>query len=165
MQFRCAARGARRGHAAHALHRRGHDGAELLEIDGLGEVVERAGAQGLDGVFGRSVSGHDHAALAPLLRTHLLQQLHAEAVGQAHVGDDGVELLPVQLRARLLHTGGGFHAVAFAQQGQLVERAQVGFVIDDEDGGGAGHTEWIKPRGCRTARPQQRAGPWGGKVP
>jgi hypothetical protein len=122
-------------HAAHALHRRGHDGAELLQVHRLGQVVERAGAQRLHGVLGRAVGGHDHAALAALLVAQVAQQFHAEAVGQAHVGDHRIEALHLQLLARLAHAGGGLHAVAFAQQRQLVQRAQVGLVVHDEDGG------------------------------
>jgi len=34
--------------------------------------------------------------------------------------------------AALFHRTGRFHVVAFAQQGQFVQGAQVGFVIDDQ---------------------------------
>ena len=72
-----------------------------------------------------------------------MQELHAQAVGQAHVGDHRVEALRLQQLPRFCHRPGGFHAVALAQQRQFVERAQVRFVVDNKDlgracGGGLG---------------------------
>ena len=60
------------------------------------------------------------------------QHVQAAAVGQAHVGDDRAVGAVLQMQQRLLHRAGGVHVVALAQQGQLVERAQVGLVVDDE---------------------------------
>ncbi|MOA24407.1 hypothetical protein D3C78_1450820 [compost metagenome] len=125
------------------MHGRGHDGAKLLEVHGLAQVVEGAGAQGFDHVVGRAVGGDDHAALGALLRAQVMQQFQPQPIGQAHVGEHGIEALGLQLRARLLHAVRGFDTVALAQQGQLVERAQVGFVIDDQDGGSnVRHGRW-----------------------
>ena len=124
------------GNAAGPLHGRGHDRAELLEIDRLGQIVERACAQRLDGVFRRAVGRHHHAALAPLVLAQMQQHLHAVAVGQAHVADHHIELLHAQLLARFLHRTCGFDAVALAQQREFVERPQVGFIVDDKNGGG-----------------------------
>ena len=128
----------RRGDSAGALDGRGHHRAELLEVHGLGEVVEGPGAQRLDRVFCRAVSGHDHAALPALLVAQVLQQLHAEPVGQPHVGDHRVKALGLELLAGLLHVGRGLDPVALTQQGELVQGAQIGFVVNDKDGGGRG---------------------------
>ena len=49
----------RRSHGHRAAERRCHHGAELLQINRLGEVVIRAGLQRFDGVFSRTVSGDD----------------------------------------------------------------------------------------------------------
>ena len=65
-----------------------------------------------------------------------LQQLQPQAVRQAHVGDDGVELLAVQLLPGLSQRAGGIDAVTLAQQCELVQRAQVRLVVDDQDAGG-----------------------------
>ena len=153
---RCRGQGAAAAAGAGAPsppHCRGHHRAELLEIHGLGEVVEGARAQGLHGVFRRTVGGHHHAALAPLLVAQVLQQFHAKAVGQAHVADDHVEAFGLQLLACFEQGGGGIDAVALAQQGQLVQGAQVGFVVDHQDGCGRCVHGHITPRWCQTGRP------------
>ena len=128
---------------AGGLDRRGRHGAELLQVHRLGQIVEGAGLQGLDGVFRRAVGRHHDAALGALVLAQVDQQVEPRAVGQPHVGDHRVEALLLQLGLGLVHRGRGFHAVAFAQQGQLVQRAQVGLVVDDQHvgvgaGGGCG---------------------------
>ena len=120
------------------MHGGRHHQPELLQIDRLGQVIEGAAAQRLDSVFGGTVGRHDHAAFAPLLVAQVLQQFHAKAVGQAHVADHHVKAQGLQLLAGLLQGGGGFYAVALAQQGQLVEGAQVGLIVNNQDGGGRG---------------------------
>ena len=64
------------------------------------------------------------------------------AVGQAHVGDDGaVGAVLADAAAPPATRAGGVDVVALAQQRQLVERAQVGLVVDDEQAEvrGSGH--------------------------
>jgi hypothetical protein len=109
----------------------------LLEIDRLGQVVEGAGLERLDRVLGRAVGGHDDAALGAVVALEVLQDLHAQAVGQAHVGDDGVEAAGLQVAHRLGHAAGGLDPVALAQQREFVQDAQVGLVVDDQDARGA----------------------------
>jgi len=87
---------------------------------------------------------------APLLVAQVLQQFHAKAVGQAHVADDHVEAFGLQLLACFEQGGGGIDAVALAQQGQLVQGAQVGFVVDHQDGCGRCVHGHITPRWCQT---------------
>jgi len=73
------------------------------------------------------------------------QQLQSEAVGQAHVGDHDVKAALRQLGPRFVQASRGLYAVAFAQQREFAQRAQVGFVIDDEHAGlGVGvHTTMV----------------------
>ena len=130
--------GRRGGLGGAVLQGGGNNGAELLEFHRLGEVVESAGLERLHGGFGRAV-GRDHdAALGPAGGADFAQQLHAQPVGQAHVGDQHIEGVGGQGAARFGQIGGALHLVAFADEGQFVESEQVGFVIDDEDLGG-GH--------------------------
>src|SRR5690606_18656461 len=88
--------------------------------------------QRLHRVLGRAVGGDDDGALAPAGVFQVAQQVQASAVGQAHVGDDGAVDAVLEVQQRVLDGGGGLDVVALAQQGQLVQRAQVGFVVDDE---------------------------------
>ena len=117
---------------AAAAERRGDDGAELLQVDRLGQVVVGAGLQRLDRVLGRAVGGDDDRLLAPAALFEPAQHVQAGAVGQPHVGDDGAVGPVLQVQQRLLHRARGLDVVALAQQRQLVERAQVGFVVDDQ---------------------------------
>jgi hypothetical protein len=130
-------RGGLRGQACGqcVLHGRGDHRSELLEVHRLAQVVEGAGLERLDGILGRAIGGDDHAALAALQGAQALDQLDAQPVGQAHIGD---QHLVAALQQLLPGTGHGFchiDAVAFAQQGQLVERAQIGLVVHDQDAG------------------------------
>ena len=129
-----------------ALQCGAHGGPQLLEIDRFGQVVEGAALECFDRVLGRAVGGDDDRFLAALACVQFAQQLQAQAIGQPHVGDQQVEALLRQRFARLRQVGGRRDFVAFPQQGQFVERAQVRFVVDDQDGRGGrcGH-------GLRTA--------------
>jgi len=120
------------------LQRRADHAAKLLQIDRLGEVVEGAALQRLDGVLGRAVGGDHDAALGALGLRHLAQQLQPQAVGQTHVGDDDVEALLSQLRTRLGQRAGRGHLVALTQQRQFVQGAQIGFVVHHQHARGAG---------------------------
>ena len=155
MLRRQAGRIDRRRAAAAAAERRGDDAAELLQVDRLGQVVVGAGLERVDGVLGRAVGGDDDRLLAPVALLEPLQHVEAGAVGQAHVGDDGAVGAILQMQQRLLHGAGGVEVVAFAQQRQLVERAQVGLVVDDEQAEvrGGGHRVMAeRSTGSRAAR-------------
>ena len=101
----------------------------IVVQDGRAAIVDTGSNASVPQVLG---------ALAALGLAELAQQLDALAIGQAHVGDDGVKAVGLELFARLLDAGCGLHPIAFAQQGQFVQGAQVGFVVHDEDGGGSG---------------------------
>ena len=122
----------RRATAAAAAERRSDDAAELLQIDRLRQIVVGTGTQGIDRVLRRPVRGDDDRLLAPAALLEPLQYVEAGAVGQPHVGDDGAVGAVLQVQQRVLHGAGGVEVVAFAQQRQLVERAQIGFIVDDE---------------------------------
>ena len=141
MLLRRQARRVDRRPAAAAAERRGDDAAELLQVDRLGEVVVGAGLERLDRVLGRAVGGDDDRLLAPAVLLEPVEHVEAGAVGQAHVGDDGAVGPVLEMEQRFLHRAGGVEVVALAQQGQLVQRPQVGLVVDDEQAEvrGGGH--------------------------
>ena len=108
------------------------DGAELAQIDGLGEVVVGAGLERFDRVLRRTIGRDDNGFLAPRGLLELAQQIEPGTVRQPHVGDDGAVGSVFQVEQCLLHRAGGLDVVALAQQRQLVQRAQVGLIVDDE---------------------------------
>jgi hypothetical protein len=125
------------------LHRGSDHGTELLQVDRLREVVERARLERLDRVFRRAVGRHHHAALAALVLLDAVDDLHALSVGQAHVGDHRIEARGLQVLPGFGHAARGLDAIALAQQRQLIQRAQVGLVVDDKDlRGTRGGREW-----------------------
>ena len=134
----CAMRGwqARWHHGRRGRRRtpqsRGHDGAELLQVHRLGEVVVGPRLQGFDRVFGRAIGGNDDRFLAPAGLFEAAQQVEPGAIGQAHVGDDGAVGAVLEVQPGIVDGPGRLDVVALAQQGQLVERAQVWFVVDDQ---------------------------------
>ena len=139
-------RQARRHHGRHGrrctAQRRRDDRAELLQVDRLGEVVVSAGLQRLDGVLGRTVGGDDDGLLAPAALFEPPQQVEPGAVGQAHVGDDGTVGAVFQMQPGFFDRTRRLDVVALAQQCQLVQRAQVRFVVDDQQAevGRRGHS-------------------------
>ena len=62
----------------------------------------------------------------------LLEDVQACAIGQAHVGDDRAVAVVLQQLAGLFNGAGGLYVVAFAQEGELIERTQIRFVVDDQ---------------------------------
>jgi hypothetical protein len=135
----------RGGSARVASECTGHHGAELTQIDRLGQVVVGAGLEGLDGVLGRTEGGDDDGALATSLLLEPGQHIHARTVGQSHVGDDHLIALVAQQRQGLGNRLGAVQLIPLAQQRQLVQGAQVGFVVDDEQAFG-GHVGAVGDR-------------------
>ena len=135
---RCC-RGSGPGRRGRVLQGGGDNGAQLFEIDRLGEVVKRAGLEGFHGGFGRAVGRHHDAALRPSGGGQFAQQLHAQTVRQAHVGNEHVKCGFGQGAAGFGQRAGGLHLMAFADEGQLVEGEQVGFVINDKNACGCSH--------------------------
>ena len=96
---------ARAGAGGVRAQRRGHHGAELPQVDRLGQVVEGAGLERLDRVLGRAVGGDDDGLLAAAGLVQPAQQVQPGAVGQPHVGDAPalIALRSLQQRPGLLH--------------------------------------------------------------
>ena len=89
----------------------------------------------------------------------LFEQLQPQSVGQAHVGDEQIELLAAQQGTGTFHILGRENLVAGAHEGDLVERAQIGLVIDHEDAG-SGHVHEAESS-LREGQKKDEAGPAG----
>ena len=107
--------------------------AKLLQINRFCEVIKGATLEGLDGVFCRTVSGDHHAALAPMVCLEFGDQRKPQPVRQTHVGDQYIKLVFGQQCACLLQIARRVDLVAFAQQGEFIQRAQVGLIVNHQD--------------------------------
>ena len=64
----------------------------------------------------------------------LAHEFDAQAITQAHVGQHQCKALAGQSLARFGQSAGKHHVVPHAAQGDFQQLAQVGFVINDENG-------------------------------
>lgn len=120
-----------------------HEAAQLVERERLGDVVERTSLERFHCVLGAAVCRDDGHRRAVGSGGELAHEFDAQTVAQAHVGQHERKALTGQRLARFGQAAGKHHVVPHAAQGDLQQLAQVGFVIDDEDGfandGGFGH--------------------------
>ncbi len=115
-----------------------HGGAQFRDVDGLGQILHRAGLQGLHGGVHRGVAGHHHDARVRGRAPRRLHQLHAVHAVHLQVGDDAVVPAVRQAGQRLFAIGRRVHGVPFARQhvGHVV--AGDGLVVHHQHGGGLG---------------------------
>ena len=127
---------------------------ELVQIDGFGQVIKGAGLQCTHRVVGRSVCRDDDAAFGALVLLQPFDQFQTLPVWQAHVGHQHGETLALQQIACLLQIACAADRVAATLQGDFVECAQIGFVINDQNLSGGGGGCHMGPRSCA----------WGGDI-
>jgi hypothetical protein len=107
-------------------------GAQLLQADRLGQVVEGAGLQRGHGIAGAAEGGdHRHRRLRAVLGD-VADDLQAFAIGQAHVGQAELEIALLERRDGFADRAGTFRRQAHAGQRQVDQFADVGLVVDDE---------------------------------
>ena len=111
-----------------------HHAPELVEIDRLGQIIERAHFERPHGVVCRAVGRDHNAALVTLLLLQPLHQLQPLPVWQAHVRHQNGKTFALQQGARLFQIGRTVHRIAAALQGNFIQRAQIGFIINDQNG-------------------------------
>ncbi|MNS70176.1 hypothetical protein D3C72_1035170 [compost metagenome] len=148
-----AARAALGGVTLLAAQRVQDQGAQLVERDRLGDVVERAGLERIDGIVGAAVGG-DHGHRRALGRGRQLpHNLDAQPVAQPHVGQHQAVAALRQPQPRLGQRAGHHHVVTHAAQRDVQQLAQVGLVVDDEyrigNGRSGGHGVGVGLRGRR----------------
>ena len=117
------------GHLQRLLDQR----AQLLQRDGLGQVVERAGLQRSHGVFGAAECGDHRDRNVEALLRDVLDDAQALAVGQPHVGEAQVEGILVEQPHRLADGLRADRIQPHPRQRQLQQFEQVRFVVDDQD--------------------------------
>ena len=111
-----------------------HQATQHLDVDRLGNEIERAGLQRVHRGVDIAVRG-DHRDRS--IRAGLGDQFDdflAVAIGQAHVGEAQVVAALGQCATRLGHGAHGFDLQVHPTQGDGQQLADVAFVIDDQDG-------------------------------
>jgi hypothetical protein len=118
---------------AELLEPAGHEDLQLLDVEGLDDVVQGAGLQGVDGLLDAAVGGDEDDRRLGVQALGELQDVHAARLGHLDVGDDEVDRFFFEDLPGLDAGRGGLDAVAFLLEddGQEVEEAL--FVVDDED--------------------------------
>ncbi len=114
--------------------------ANLVDLEGLGQVVVGARLHGRDGRLGAGKSGdHDDLRVGMKL-LGLGQNHHAVDVRHAQVGDHHVELAFLHRRQGCAASGRRFHSMPGATQMDAQELAHGALVVDDQNvTGGLGH--------------------------
>jgi hypothetical protein len=114
------------------LQRLLHERAQLLERDGLREVIERAGFERGNRVL-RAAERSDHGDWnVESLLIDVLDHTQAFAVGQPHVGEAQIERLLVEQTDRLADTLRARRVEPHSRQRELEQLEQVRLVVDDE---------------------------------
>ena len=114
LRQRCG-RAIRIGHLERGLDER----AQVVERHRLVQVVERAGLQRGDRVFGRRVGGHNGDGDVQFATGDELDDVHPAAVGHLHVGETEVVFTLEQLLARRRHARRARDVEAHLQQREL----------------------------------------------
>ncbi len=117
-----------------------HPLAQLVEIDGFGEVVVGAHPHGFDGGLDGAVGGHQHDAEIDLPLPHLLQEAEPVHAGHAQVadGEAGVIVLVEELEG-LPRVVEGTHGEPRLLEGDGHRFAGAGFIVDYQNQGLLGH--------------------------
>jgi hypothetical protein len=112
---------------------------EVLDLDRLGDEVVGAELERAHGRLDVAVGRDDRDRDAGRVALHPLHELEPVAVGQAHVGQAEMKVRRLQLVAGLGEVDGGVRQDVHALERHREQLADVGFVVDDQDGG-LGHS-------------------------
>ena len=133
-EARARGRGGRVGAAQLArLQRLGDDLAHLVLVEGLGDEVERAALERLDGGVDRAVRGDEDDGKLGLDLERALEERHAVDLRHLEIGDDEVDVVLAEEMQTLLAVLGGQDVVAVARELRGEDLPQVRLVVDDED--------------------------------
>ena len=151
--MRDARAGFDRDFIGHAVAERGANARDqLVEVERLGQVIERADALRERGRFDRAARGHqDHARRIAAFGDRL-QQRQAGLAGHVDVAEDDVDAMRAQRLQRRGDVAGlhGFRGPTFSQRhGRAL--ADAGIVVDDEHAS-ASHRSRFRGRGVERQR-------------
>ena len=115
------------------LQRLRDDLADLVLVEGLGDEVERAALERLDGGVDGAVRGDEHDRQLGLDLERALEQRHPVDLRHLQVGDDEIDVVLAQQVQTLLAVLGRQHVVAVARELGGEDLPQVRLVVDDQD--------------------------------
>ena len=110
-----------------------HHQADLVDLEGLGDVVVGPLLHGRNGGIGARKGGnHHHHGLRRDI-AHAVQQLQPVSLGHLHVRDDQIEVAVLDAQKRTLDVTGRRDLVALPPKEDLEELLHAALVVDDED--------------------------------
>jgi hypothetical protein len=120
-------------HERAAFERLVDDDLDLVELEGLGEIVVGADLHRFDGGVGRGVGGHHDDGRVGVQLDRAFEHDHAVGAGHSKVGDDEVVLFFDEPLHAGRAVGGGVDGVAFFEEEDLEQLSHAQFVVDHED--------------------------------
>jgi hypothetical protein len=106
---------------------------QLIELEGLGEVVVGAGVQAAHHVLGCIARGQHQDRGMPPFPPELGRDLEAVFLGEDHVEEDHVVVVHVRQHRRLITVRSDVHHVALFLQALLDESGDLPVVLYDEN--------------------------------
>ncbi|MCY1432524.1 hypothetical protein D9M71_485250 [compost metagenome] len=116
-------------------------GNRLVDVEGLGQVLEGAALVGSDRAVQVGVGGHDDHRQARVQVADLRQQVEATDARHADVRDDHVRLLPGEATEQAVGALETLRVHAFLLQGLFQDPADGPVVVDNPDGFSTAHDE------------------------
>ena len=109
------------------------DDLQLLDVEGLDDVVEGPGLQGLDGLGDAAVGRDQDDRQVGQVLPGVAEDVHAVGAGHLDVGDDEIDLLLGQDLEAAGGRQGGLDGVAFFLEDDREQVEEALFVVDDQD--------------------------------
>ena len=111
-----------------------HEEGEVVEVDRLRQEIEGAVPHGLDRVLDGAVAREDDDGEARVAARDLLEELAARERRHAEVGDDEIDIAPLDRPEPFRPVGGCAHPVAVEAEGFRESLPDVLLVVHDEYG-------------------------------
>ena len=112
-----------------------HHAGQFLQVEGLGQIFERAALGRGDGGEKRVLRAHHHDGQIGPHALDARDQIEAAFVGQHHIGDDQIALARRDPAPQAGGRAGGAHVIAGAAQRLVQHGADGAVVVGDQDGG------------------------------
>jgi len=113
--------------------KRSDAGHELVELKRLGEVIIGAGVQSADYVFGCVTRREHQDRSGPTLAPELSGNLEAVLLREHNIKQDGIVLVDVRHRRRLVPVTSNVHDVSFLPQSLFDESGDLTIVFHEEN--------------------------------